>query len=202
MTEFADRYGPWAVVAGASVGIGAEFCRQVAAEGVNVVLVSRRAETLEQLASELRAAHGIETRVAAIDLAAPGAERELFAATGGLELGLFVYNAGADTLNTWFLDVPAEEWHAMVRRNCIVPLLASHHYGAAMVERTRGGILLVTSGAAWAGGGRLTTYGGTKAFDLVFGLREVVLKSRPQFLRRGCFGHFRQRFRELIFSVV
>ena len=57
----------------------------------------------------------------------------------------------------------------MLRRNCIVPLLASHHYGLAMVERQRGGILLVTSGAAWAGGGRLTTYGGTKAFDLVFG---------------------------------
>jgi uncharacterized protein len=57
----------------------------------------------------------------------------------------------------------------MVRRNCIVPLLASHHYAGAMVARKRGGILLVTSGAAWAGGGRLTTYGGTKAFDLVFG---------------------------------
>src|SRR4029079_265672 len=68
-----------------------------------------------------------------------------------------------------FLDVAAEEWHGMVRRNCVVPLLASHHYGAAMVGRGRGGILLVTSGAAWAGGGRLTTYGGTKAFDLVFG---------------------------------
>ena len=79
-----------------------------------------------------------------------------------------MYNAGADSLNTYFLDVPAEEWHGMLRRNCTVPLLASHHYGAAMVARERGGILLVTSGAAWAGGGRLTTYGGTKAFDLVF----------------------------------
>ena len=86
----------------------------------------------------------------------------------GLDVGLFVYNAGADSLNTYFLDVAAEEWHGMLRRNCTVPLLASHHYGLAMVERQRGGILLVTSGAAWAGGGRLTTYGGTKAFDLVF----------------------------------
>ena len=108
------------------------------------------------------------TRVAAIDLAATGAEADLFAATDGLEIGLFIYNAGADTINTYFLDAPAEEWHAMVRRNCSVPLLASHHYGTEMVGRKRGGILLVTSGAAWAGGGRLTTYGGTKAFDLVF----------------------------------
>ena len=168
MSEFAEKYGPWAVVAGASVGIGAEFCRQIAAEGVNVVLVSRRADKLDALAEELRGEHGVETRVAAADLAAPGAESELFAATAGLEIGLFVYNAGADTLNTYFLNVPAEEWHAMVRRNCVVPLLASHHYGAEMVARKKGGILLVTSGAAWAGGGRLTTYGGTKAFDLVF----------------------------------
>ena len=167
MSEFADKYGPWAVVAGAPVGIGAEFCRQVAAEGVNVALVSRSADALESLATELRDAHGVETRVAAIDLAEPGAEVDLFAATDGLEIGLFIYNAGADTINSYFLDVPAEEWHAMVRRNCSVPLLASHHYGAEMVGRKRGGILLVTSGAA-AGGGRITTYGGTKAFDLVF----------------------------------
>jgi short-subunit dehydrogenase len=168
MSEFADRYGPWAVVAGASVGIGAEFCRQVAAEGVNVVLVSRSVDKLESLADEVRDAHGVETRVAAIDLAAPGAETDLFAATDGLPIGLFIYNAGADTINDYFLDVPAEEWHAMVRRNCSVPLFAAHRYGGEMVGRQRGGILLVTSGAAWAGGGRLTTYGGTKAFDLVF----------------------------------
>ena len=93
----------------------------------------------------------METRVAAIDLAEPGAEVDLFAATDGLEIGLFIYNAGADTINSYFLDVPAEEWHAMVRRNCSVLLLASHHYGAEMVGRKRGGILLVTSGAAWAG---------------------------------------------------
>jgi short-subunit dehydrogenase len=133
------------------------------------VLVSRRVDKLESLASELNDAHGVETRIAGVDLAMPGAETELFTATDRLDIGLFVYNAGADSLNTYFLDVPAEEWHGMVRRNCVVPLLASHHYGAQMVARGRGGILLVTSGAAWAGGGRLTTYGATKAFDLVFG---------------------------------
>src|SRR4051794_32172334 len=168
MTNFSDRYGPWAVVAGASVGIGAEFCRQIAAEGVNVVLVSRSVDKLESLAAELSANHGVETRVAGVDLAKPGAEAELFTATDGLEMGLFVYNAGADSLNTYFLDVAAEEWHGMLRRNCTVPLLASHHYGAEMVARKRGGILLVTSGAAWAGGGRLTTDGGAKGVDLVF----------------------------------
>jgi short-subunit dehydrogenase len=157
------------VVAGASAGIGAEFCRQIAAQGVNVVLVSRSAEKLGVLAAELSSHYGIDTRVAAMDLAAPNVERELFAATEDLDVGLLVYNAGADTLNTYFLHEPAQEWHAMVQRNCVVPLLASHHYGTAMVTRKQGGILFVTSGVAWAGGARLTTYGGTKAFDLVFG---------------------------------
>ena len=168
MSTFSDKYGPWAVVAGASVGIGAEFCRQIAAEGVNVVLVSRSVDKLDVLAAELRDAYDVETRVAGVDLAAPGAEAELCAATAGVDVGLFVYNAGADSLNDYFLNHEAEIWHAMVRRNCSVPLLASHHYAQPMVARKRGGIILVTSGAAWAGGGRLTTYGGTKAFDLIF----------------------------------
>jgi len=168
MSTFSDKYGPWAVVAGASVGIGAEFCRQIAAEGVNVVLVSRSVDKLDVLAAELRDAYDVETRVAGVDLAAPGAEAELFAATEGVDVGLFVYNAGADSINDYFLNHEAEIWHAMVRRNCSVPLLASHHYAQPMVARKRGGIILVTSGAAWAGGGRLTTYGGTKAFDLIF----------------------------------
>lgn len=168
METFADRYGPWAVVTGASDGIGAEFARQIAGAGVGVVVVARRRPLLDALADELRAAHGVEVRVATLDLAAPGVEEDLFAATAGLDVGLFVHNAGADTVNDRFLAAPAESWHAMVRRNCTVPLLACHHYGGAMVDRGRGGILLVTSGAAWAGGGRIATYGGTKAFDLVF----------------------------------
>ena len=168
MTTFAERYGPWALVAGASDGIGAEFARQIAADGVGVVLVARRRDRLDALADEIRASAGVEVRVATVDLAAPGAEAELFAATADLEIGLLVYNAGADGVNDRFLAAPAAEWLAMVRRNCVVPLLAAHHYAGRMVARGCGGILLVTSGAAWAGGGRLATYGGTKAFDLVF----------------------------------
>ena len=168
MGTFAERYGPWAVVAGASDGIGAEFARQIAAEGVGVVLVARRRALLDALADELRSAHGVEVRVVALDLAEPGAEVDLLGATADLDVGLLVYNAGADTVNDHFLAAPAEAWHAMVRRNCTVPVLAAHHHATAMAARGRGGILLVTSGAAWAGGGRIATYGGTKAFDLVF----------------------------------
>jgi uncharacterized protein len=168
-TELATRYGPWAVVAGASEGIGAAFCRRLAAQGVHLVLVARREGPLAALDAELRDAFGIETRVVALDLSTTGAEQALFEATAGLDVGMLIYNAGADENGAFFLDVAPKVWAAMVHRNCVVPLLATHHYTAAMVERGRGGVILVTSGAAWAGGSRLATYGGTKAFDLVFG---------------------------------
>jgi len=165
----ADRYGPWAIVAGASEGIGASFSRRLAAQGINLVLVARRADPLNALAHELRDQYGVETRAIALDLSVPGAEAELFNATAALEVGLLICNAGADEHAAWFLDVAADEWAAMIRRNCVVPMVAAHHYGAAMVGRGRGGVLLVTSGAAWVGGARLATYGATKAFDLVLG---------------------------------
>jgi short-subunit dehydrogenase len=168
-SEFANRYGPWAVVAGASEGIGAAFSRRLAAQGVNVVLVARREGPLATLELELRAEFGVDTRVVALDLSTAGAEEALFEATAGLDVGFLVYNAGADENGAFFLDVAPEVWAAMVHRNCVVPLLATHHYAAAMAERGRGGVILVTSGAAWAGGTRLATYAGTKAFDLVFG---------------------------------
>jgi short-subunit dehydrogenase len=169
MTQFTTRYGPWAVVAGASEGIGAAFSRRLAAQGVNVVLVARREGPLAALELELRAEYRVETRVVALDLSAAGAEQVLFDATAALEVGFLVYNAGADEHGAFFLDVAPEVWAAMVHRNCVVPLLATHHYGTPMVERGRGGVILVTSGAAWAGGARLATYAATKAFDLVFG---------------------------------
>jgi short-subunit dehydrogenase len=84
-------------------------------------------------------------------------------------VGCLVYNAGADDHAAFFLDVAPADWVAMVQRNCIVPMLAAHHYAAPMVGRARGGIIFVTSAAAWAGGARLTPYGATKAFDLVLG---------------------------------
>jgi uncharacterized protein len=167
--SFASRYGPWAVVAGASEGIGAAFCRRLAAEGINLVLVARRPGPLEALDAELRATFPVETRVVSLDLGVAGAEQGLLAATALLEVGLLVYNAGADEHAARFLDVEPEEWLRMVQRNCVVPMLAAHHYAAAMVERKRGGLILVTSAAAWAGAARVATYGATKAFDLVLG---------------------------------
>ena len=167
--QFAQRYGPWAVVAGASEGIGAAFCRRLAAQGISLVLVARREDPLNSLAEDLRKSFDIETHVVPLDLSTPGSERVLFSATEGLEVGLLIYNAGADENAQLFLDLSPDVWTAMVERNCILPLKATHHYASAMARRGHGGVLLVTSGAAWAGGARIATYAATKAFDLVFG---------------------------------
>jgi short-subunit dehydrogenase len=165
-----ERYGPWAVVAGASEGIGAAFSRRLAERGLDVVLVARREGPLVDLADEIRATYDVATRALSLDLSVDTAEQVLFEATQDLDVGLLVYNAGGDDNgDVEFLDVAPDVWSALVRRNCLVPMLAAHHYGARMVERGRGGVLLVSSGAAWAGGARLVPYGATKAFDLVLG---------------------------------
>jgi short-subunit dehydrogenase len=161
--EFQERYGPWAVIAGASEGIGASVARLLGARGLNVVLVSRRLGALEEVASTISS----ETRTVALDLSDLDAGSRLADATADLEVGLLVYNAGADPNGSRFLDKAPDVWQAMVARNCTTVVDAAHRFGAAMVERGHGGIVLVTSGAAWAGGSHLAIYGATKAFDLL-----------------------------------
>ncbi|MBL7491241.1 SDR family NAD(P)-dependent oxidoreductase [Frankia sp. AgB1.9] len=166
-TGTAITYGPWGVVAGGSDGVGAAFAHELASRGLNVVLVARRVPVLAAFAAEIRAKHGVEVRTLALDLSAPGALAELAEATADVEVGLFVYNAGGDDFSTPFLDKDLATHLALVHRNCDSVLEAAYRFGGPMVARGRGGVVLVTSGAAWAGGATLATYGATKAFDLI-----------------------------------
>ena len=165
MTDFADRYGPWAVVAGASEGVGSCVARELGERGVNVLLVARRQAALDEVAATVRT----QTRTAVLDLSALGAHEALAGVTDGIDVGLLVYNAGADPNASRFLDQPLATWQELVQRNVNTVLGACHHFGSRLVQRGNGGIVLVTSGAAWAGGDYLAAYGGSKAFDLVFG---------------------------------
>ena len=130
--SFRARYGPWAVVAGGSDGTGAAFSRQLARRRVNVVLIARRAPLLDELAGELRAEYGVDARAVACDLSAPDAIATLRAQTDDIEVGLLVYNAGADPRMTQYLDTSLDDLHAMVHRNAATVVDAVHHYGAGI----------------------------------------------------------------------
>ena len=173
--SFADQYGPWAVVAGASEGVGASLARQLGDRGVNVVLVARRQTALDEVAADV----ATDTRTSVLDLSTPDAHDELAAAAADLDVGLFVYNAGADPYVSMFLEQPVAAWSDMLTRNCVTVLGTTHHFAGRMVERGRGGIALVTSGAAWAGGSHIAVYGATKAFDLILA-ESLWAELRPQ----------------------
>jgi len=165
---FATKYGPWALVAGASDGLGAAFAAGLAERGVNVMLLARRQSMLDRVAAEINSRCRVETRTLAIDLAEPGAASAVAAATRDLEIGFLVYCAGADPNYQPFLANPIEAAEAMVQRNCVVPMQLCHHFAPAMVERRCGGIVIFGSGAGLAGGANMVAYGASKAFDMVF----------------------------------
>ncbi|MBS9375186.1 SDR family NAD(P)-dependent oxidoreductase [Rhodococcus sp. B50] len=165
--EFADRYGPWALILGASEGVGAEFARTFAARGLNVVLLSRRPEALEEVATEIRSGGDAETRILAVDLSAPDAMEVITEGTADLEIGTVVYCAGADPNFQPFLDNPVETAVGRVQRNCITNMRVCHHFAHGMVERGKGALILMSSAAGLRGGANMVAYGASKAFDMV-----------------------------------
>ena len=166
---FSERYGPWALIAGASEGTGASFARQLAEKGLNLILVARRKEPLDKLAGEIRSRSRVECVTATIDLSADDAASRAAKAAGNREVGLVVLNAGADPNGSIFLDNDLANWDALAMRNVITVMRVCHHFARPMRTRKRGGIILVGSGACYGGLPGITVYGATKAFDLVFG---------------------------------
>jgi len=165
--DLAARYGPWALIAGGSDGIGEAFARRLAAAGINLVLVARRSDVLAAAASALEAEHGVEVRTLALDLTAEGLEAAVAAVVADLEVGLLVYNAGAVHGAATFLDrSPAEARH-LVDLNCTGPVVLAHLLGRPMRERHRGGMIFMTSMSALSGAAYVATYAATKSFDLV-----------------------------------
>jgi short-subunit dehydrogenase len=162
---FTTQYGPWAVIAGGSDGIGAAFAREAAVRGLNLVIVARRAGPLEDLARELRTAHPkIEVRTHSIDLGEENAIEMIKTATEKLEVGTLIYNAGAESRFGPFLD---HDWALLrnrLERNFFVKAALVHHFGRLMRSRKRGGIILMGSTAGFAGSPGFTFYASSKAF--------------------------------------
>jgi uncharacterized protein len=166
MSDYRARYGPWAIVAGASTGLGAEFARQLAARGLDVLLLARRRDVTEQLAGELATQYKVQARAAIVDLASPELLQQLRAATDGLEVGLVVYNAASSLIGPFLEQSLAEKLH-IVDVNCRGPLIFADELGRKMAARGRGGIIIMASLAAAQGSPLVATYAASKAFDLV-----------------------------------
>ena len=188
-----ERYGPWAVVTGASEGIGREFALRLAEAGVNVVLAARREAQLLALAEELRIRHTIEARVVRADLTQPADVDALVERTAQLDVGLLVAAAGFGTSGSFLQSALAEEL-AMVDVNCRAVAALSHHFGNRFAARRRGGLVLMSSLLAFQGVPRAAHYAATKAYIQVLaeGLRVElgplgvdVIASAPGPVRSG-----------------
>jgi short-subunit dehydrogenase len=153
------------VIAGGSEGVGAEFAALLAEAGVNLVLVARKPAPLERTAVRCREL-GVQTRTLAIDLV-DGVD-EVIAATADLEVGLLIYNAGANTCSEPFLDGDLTDFGRVIDLNIAAMMTLVQHFGRQMRERRRGGILMVGSMAGYLGSVRHTVYGGVKAFGRIF----------------------------------
>ncbi len=164
----AGKYGPWALITGASEGTGAEFALQLADAGLNLILVARREGPLAELAVQVRA-KGVDCITASGDLAAPDASEKIKVAVGNCEVGLFIANAGADTNSALFLDNDIANWEKLLNLNVLTTMRNCHHFGQGMRARGRGGIILVGSGSCYGGLHGMGVYCGVKAFDLCFG---------------------------------
>ena len=168
--DFRATYGPWAVVAGASAdassGVGAEYAAQLAARGLNLVLIARRQPQLDALAADLAARHSIQTRTLALDLAREDVGDAVAQATADLDVGLLVYNAGLPPVGT-FLGQPLATHLAELAINCRAPMILAYTLGQRMREHGRGGIVLMSSLSAGQGSALIANYAATKAYNLI-----------------------------------
>lgn len=163
---FVEKYGPWAIVAGASEGVGRSMALELAGRGLSLILVALGGP-LEEVADEARAL-GVEVVTARVDLSDTQAIDRIAEVAGEREIGLYAAVAGGDSNAARYLDHDIKAWVALANLNMITTMQAAHTFGRRMRARGRGGILIVNSGGCYGGGSFLVTYNAAKAFLLNF----------------------------------
>jgi len=161
-----EKYGPLALIAGASEGIGGAYARQLASAGINLILIARRKEPLERFAAELATQYGIDTICIQEDLATPDAAIRIMDQIKGHDINLFVYNAG----NSYIGRFEEKEWQVhqdIAFTNMITPLHLVHSIAPTMLAKGKGAIILMASLAGFQGTPFIATYAATKAFDQI-----------------------------------
>jgi short-subunit dehydrogenase len=157
------RFGPWALVTGASSGIGKEFARQIAASGINIVLVARREDLLNEIGVQFSKRYRVEHRIVVLDVSREDFIGRLATATDDLDIGLVVSNAGTGNPGE-FLKHDRQLLHDTLRLNTIAHLDITHHFGQKLGERRRGGIIFVGALGAENGIPCMANDGGAKAY--------------------------------------
>ncbi|MGF0313417.1 SDR family NAD(P)-dependent oxidoreductase [Rhodococcus sp. IEGM1428] len=161
------HYGPWAVIAGGSEGVGREFAVALSKVGINLVLLARNPGPLQETA-ELARANDVDVRTLPVDLLESGARDRIRSVTDDLEVGLLIFNAGASTYGTDFVTGDLDKLRDVVALNVTKQMDLTHHFGSAMRDRRRGGIILIGSLSGYVGAETLSVYSAAKAFSRVF----------------------------------
>ena len=161
--SFFQRYGPWAVVTGASSGIGQAIARRLAEAGLNLVIVARNRSALESLAVMLRTQHNIDVQVLRLDLSLEGSGQQLAAATRHLDVGLLVAAAGFGTSGP-FLEADLNQELAMLSVNCRAIMATTFHFARRLAQRGHGGVILLSSVVSFQGVPLAAHYAATKAY--------------------------------------
>jgi len=162
-----NHYGPWAVIAGGSEGVGSAFADSLAQAGIDLVLIARKSGPLEETANKVRA-HGVQVRTLSLDLLLPDAVTQIRQVTDDLEIGLLIFNAGANSYGHEFVTSELDKVQGVIDLNITRQLELAQHFGAKMKERGRGGIMLLGSLAGYMGSEQQSIYGAAKAFSRVF----------------------------------
>ena len=161
-----QKYGQLALVAGASEGIGAAFARYLAACGIDLILVARRKESLEQFASLLRNEYHVQVHCVLCDLSDSNAPVQIQEIVAGKEINIMVYNAALSYIGP-FEENSLDNHNAMVRANMITPMNLIHFLARPMLSRKKGAVILMSSLSGLQGSGFLAMYAATKAFNRI-----------------------------------
>ena len=168
MNDLRSRFGEWAIVTGASSGIGATFARKLAGARINLILAARRIELLHQLQQALTTEHGIQVKSVQVDLARDGCLEPIREACDALDVGLVINNAGTGVPGPFSAsDIELEK--RMVRLNCVTQIEITRHFLPRMLECKRGGIIFVSSLMGFQGVPFMANYSATKGYLLNFG---------------------------------
>lgn len=167
MTDsFLAKYGPWALITGASRGLGAEFARQCAERGLNLVLIATNAGLLKTQADAIKKDHQVEVKTITVDLSRENFLEDITPVIGALEIGLLVNNAGISKVRP-FLHHTVEQLTKQLHVNARAGLVLAHHFGKKMAGRRHGGIIFLSSASAMFGSAFSANYAGTKAYNLI-----------------------------------